>query len=486
VNPITYDIRKAFTSKGVLAIMILIIIFSFAIIPIIKESTSSVPTPPSNVAYSVIDSSAGFQILFYAYNSFGQPLSGVQLNLTSAIPGLFSSVATTNSSGFAKMFIPYPSQQSESGYLANLEPNTNLFIGQGWVIDLPSPNTTNVSLGEPSPPVTIGTVTDSRNSSVIDSFVFAVGPNFTRPNDLLYFAITPQKPGVSSPPPLGNMTLIARITDYTNIVHLPIPSSVDPADNVWVELTSNNGSTLLSAVTPAASYTFTMQQPNAISLTSSFISGLLGSLVPLMAIIAAYSGYGRDRVSGILESVLVRPVTRRGILVSRYIAVVAAVALATLITILIADLLVWYELKQTLDVMFLLGSLGSLFVEIAAFVGIMFIISQLTKSTGALVGSGVGLFLVLDLLWSLLVALAIEGTGVGFGSLVALHIQVDLSFFNPSQFISLVQILQLKSLSGNLIQPAQFGVTPLTVGIAGLAWILIPLLISLRLVSTRD
>ncbi|MDG6933125.1 MAG: ABC transporter permease subunit [Nitrososphaerota archaeon] len=481
MNPLLYDVRRAFTSKGVLAVMIFIIVFSLAIIPLIGNSQVSLPPPISQVAYSVIDEPNGFNILFYVYNSFGQPLSGVTLNVTSSTPGLFSQVTKSNSSGFAFMVIPYPNQNTTTSYLATLQSSLNSNV-VGIQLLPPSSKIGSIELGQPEPPATLGTVADPNNSSRTDIFVFAVGPNFTKPDDSIYYQITAQ----NLPPSLSNMTPLSRVSNYVSSAYITVPSDANPADFLWIVLATSNGTILISEGSPVQSYLSVAPQLNANELASTFFSSLLGLFVPLMAIIGAYSVYGRDRVTGILESVLVRPVTRRGVLVSRYVSIVAAVTLATVITILIVDLIVWYEIKEALGMTFVLESVGSLFVEIAAFVGIIFIVSQFTKSTGALIGSGIGLFLVLDLLWSLLLALAVTATGVSFGSLSALRLQVDLSFVNPSQFIGLLQILQFRSLSGIPIQPSQFGITPVTLILTGALWVAVPVLLAIRIVRSRD
>ncbi len=75
------------------------------------------------------------------------------------------------------------------------------------------------------------------------------------------------------------------------------------------------------------------------NVAASFFSGLLGFFIPLMAIIGSYSSYGKDRLTGVLESVLARPVTRLSLGVSRYLSTMIAFVLAVAASVGVVDLI---------------------------------------------------------------------------------------------------------------------------------------------------
>ena len=474
ISILAYDLKKAMTSRGMLAVMLFMILFSLAIIPLISQTGVSFQ-PGVNYDYSSYPTSNGFNVLMVAYNSFGQPLSGITFNLT-GVNFDFSKTLTTNTSGLVEFLVPANSTQG------TLELNVNI-VGSS----LSQPNQIFLS-GKPGIPsflASINLVSDVSNASKKDIFVFAVGPNFSKPDYVLYYSIIPASKagGFYGPLNESSMKYLADIKDITTVVNFNVPSNVSVNDMLLVTAFQRNGTMIASLETNIISPNINI---SASQIASGFLSGILSVFVPLMAILGAYSIYGRDRVSGVLESVLVRPVTRRSLLLSRFIAGLMASAAAVIITILVVDLIFAVKLNQYLSATFIFSSWASLVVEVAAFIGLLFAISQLTKSTGALIGAGIGLFLVLDFLWQLIVFFALSAAGTSFGSDYALHIQTLLDFFNPSQYLALVQIYQTHTILNVPVNVSNYGVTLATLLIDGLAWVLLPLLLALWLVVRKD
>jgi ABC-2 type transport system permease protein len=478
MGTLTYDLKKAITSRGMLAVMIFMIVFSLAVIPLISQTTVSFQ-PGVNYNFSSYATANGFNVLLIAYNSFGQPLSGIAFNLT-GVNFKFGKTVTTNSSGLVEFFVPANSTQG------TLELNANI-AGSSLSQTLPN-QIIILNPGKPGIPnnlASIQLVTDASNSSRKDVFVFAVGPNFSKPDYSLYYTIIPASSIGGFPGPVNesNMKYLADIKDIASVVNFNVPSNVSANEVLLAAVFQRNGTLITSLATNVLSPNINI---SASQIASSFLSGILAVFVPLMAILGAYSIYGRDRVSGVLESVLVRPVTRRSLLLSRFIAGLIASAAAVMITILVVDLIFALKLNQYLSATFIFSSWASLVVEVAAFIGLLFAISQLTKSTGALIGAGIGLFLVLDFLWSLIIFLALSAAGTSFGSDYALHIETLLDFFNPSQYLALVQIYQTHTILNVPVNISSYGVTLATLLIDGLAWVLLPLLLALWLVVRKD
>lgn len=476
MKPVIYDFKRAIKSRGVLAVMAFMIVFSLAVLPLIS-SGAIVVGPASQLAYSYYSDKDGYHVLVYAYNIFGQPVPDQQWNISAMDGNGFKIIISTNSSGLAIFDVPANSTQLGSVHLSAV-PVTGTSVPFREVISFGPLANRSVSAPIQS------FVRDESNSSRNDLFFFAAGPNLTKPDFDVYYKIS-SNPLLSSSN-LSGMTYLTTLKDYATVVKFLPPSNATLNEFIIIAIVDKNGAVLYKDGISISSLLLQQTQPSAKELASSFLSGVLGVFVPLMAILGAYSVYARDRVSGILESVLVRPVTRRGLLLSRFISVLLAVSVAVVLTIIVVDAIIWVKLGGSLDADFILSSWAALCVEAGAFIGIMFLLSQFTKSTGALIGIGVGLFLVLDFLWGLILFLALSLSGSTFGSADALKLQTLLDFFNPSQYLGLVHILQTGNISGVPVSVTQYGVTALTVAADGLAWILLPVCLALWVVSKRD
>jgi len=145
----------------------------------------------------------------------------------------------------------------------------------------------------------------------------------------------------------------------------------------------------------------------------------------------------------------------------------------------------------------MLSSAGAFLVEIAAFIGLMMLLARVLKGSGALIGIGVGLFIIFDFFWAIIILIVVEAARVSFGSLVYYQITIAGEFVNPAQFVGLVDTyithqstgagLLGSATSGNVpITPSQFGITIPSLIAAGLLWSLIPLVAFLYLAIKKD
>jgi ABC-2 type transport system permease protein len=214
---------------------------------------------------------------------------------------------------------------------------------------------------------------------------------------------------------------------------------------------------------------------------------IMNFFIPLMAIVGSYSSYGKDRISGVLESVLSRPVSRRGLGISRYLSTFLALGVAIAISISVVDVILKIYTGSFLDASLALGAAGAFLVEVAAFVGLMFLFSHLFKSTGLLIGIGIGLFVVLDLFWQLIIFLLTSAVGATFGSAVFLQVSVLADFFNPTQFISLVYTYITNQFQFfGFIQPSLYGITIPSLVLTAILWIALPFSLFLYRAIKKD
>ena len=282
------------------------------------------------------------------------------------------------------------------------------------------------------------------------------------------------------------MTRLGNLNNYLEIFDPPILTGLNATAEVWFELFASNGTAVGTTHFPA----FLLRQPRQTIMVSGiasfFFSGVLGFFIPLMAIIGSYSSYGKDRLSGVLESVLARPVTRLGLSMSRFLSTVLAFTLAAAAAVGVADLLLSSIGGSSLDQSYVLAIIAGLAVEATAFTGLIFLLSHLLKSTGALLGISIGLFVVLDFFWSLIIYLLTLLLGGTSGSAVALEATFLSYYANPAQFIALINVYILQSSSGVLLQPSSYGVTLPAIILDGILWAVAPFLAFLYLAVKRD
>jgi ABC-2 type transport system permease protein len=226
--------------------------------------------------------------------------------------------------------------------------------------------------------------------------------------------------------------------------------------------------------------------PLATDVASSFFAGILSFFVPLVAVIGSYSSYGKDRITGVLESVLARPVTRRGVAISRFLSTILAISIATIASVGIVDLILNSVIGSSLSASYMLSIVAGLLVEISAFTGLVFLFSHLFKSTGALLGLSIGLFIFLDFFWGLIIFLLTIALGGTIGSAVFLQATIISYYANPAQFVALVNIFVLQTTSGIAIQASNYGLTLPALVLVGIFWSVAPFIIFLYLAVKRD
>ena len=503
-NPLFYDFRRTLTSKSVLITIAVLILISFAVIPNLTAIGGGF-VGNSNPSPSVVGyyENSAYHFIMYASNQFGQGVSGYTANLNLSVPAgqLYRGSGTTNSSGFATFSIAAPQNgnytlnatiifpggtqtESSGGFTPFLQFNKN-----GTQSPVPAGNVVSILGGSNG----IGTITDNTNSSRSDVRVFYVAPFGQVPsNYALYYKLVNSTGGsVGLPNPLYNqsqMQLLGTLTGYVNTFPPPtVPAGYTPNSYFVFELFYPNG----TVIQPQLLFVSQLYAPAAppiqtTNLVSLFFAEIFAIFIPLVAIIGSYNSYGKDRVTGVLESVLSRPVTRRGLSISRYLSTFAGMAVAIIIAIGVLDGIVYHFGHTFVDSTILLVSTGAFLVELAAFVGIMMFLAHLVKSSGALIGIGIGLFILMDFFWSLIAVGIAAATHIGFGTPAYNQITISLQFANPAQFVSLVLTYLTSSTSGLLVTPSQYGITIPSLVAAGVLWIVIPFAIYLYLATKRD
>jgi ABC-2 type transport system permease protein len=521
--------------------MILLIAISFFLVSSFSSTITTVQQPNTEVL-SWYDNSGTYHFLAFETNQFGQAVSGatIQANLTSpffsqnTMPLYQGPSTTTNSTGEAEFTIRVPASdinEVNANYTVvfNIyEANGNYYTAGGQ-IGVYSPLTSfsnGSSIPVPASPGqiimvansnfngggngAISLVTESSNSQAENLMVTWAGPNGSLPTSysLYYeffnetetctsqnqFGATSCTSSFSQPSSLNesNMTFFSKLSTYEQVFSPPkLATNLGNASEIGLGLFASNGSEVLSPIYFQVSQLYPSAQSVTLSqadqLVSNFLTTIYSFFVPLVAIIGSYNLYGKDRVSGVLESVLVQPVSRRGLALSRFLATFTGMAIAIGISMAVVDGLVYYYAKAFISSTILLASAGAFCVELAAFIGIMMLLSRVFKSSGMLIGIGIGLFILFDFLWSIIILILLTVTRTGFESNGYIGYTVAAEFANPAQFISLViTYLTSQSSSVGLLSPTQYGITIPSLVATGVLWIALPLAGFLYLAVKRD
>ncbi len=227
------------------------------------------------------------------------------------------------------------------------------------------------------------------------------------------------------------------------------------------------------------------------SVISSFAVEL-SLLLPLMALLVTYWSYARPRLTGTLEPVLVRPVTRNGIFLVRYGVVGCVLLVAALAEVLLFDLGVTVVLREPLPASFLGPLVGGLAVAGVGFAGLVFLSAHAFRSTGPVLAVGIGWLLTLSLFFGELLDLALYfvsgGTGAVLNPGTSGDVLVRAQLFAPPQIPNVV--IGLLTGFSNLGAPsgswASAGISPAITGLAAAVWLVVPFLITYRCVTRRD
>lgn len=461
-----HDFRRTITSPGVLAIVVLMTLVGLFVLGIIGGGNPSQPQNMSVVYYY----NHGYHIDVLVTNSAGGGIGGLTIssqmdqngpNGSSPFPTPFVN-GTTSSNGLVHLVQQVP-DGNYSMQIQLVQSNSNNNHGGGpssgfqvqW-----SPVGQPVFASDNIFPVTIG-----QFSVHYAIMTFTEGPNGSVPTGLvLTYAVA------ATTPEGGELGVVNQSVQSFAIA---VPSNLSSTARVTVNLTNPSGDPpIQSSQFEAANIGAGVATGNtATTIAYLFIPAILGFFVPLMAMLASYSSYGRDRVTGVLESTLARPVTKGGLITSRFVAVGLALSVAIGLAFLTMDIALGHVVGAYLPLDTLLALFGALLVSGLAFAGFVFLSSHLVKSTGALVGIIIMLFLALSFFGSFIVEIVVATSGGGASAAATLQAQVFSWYLNPAGFFYLIKFYLLPTYpSGQAANPAAFGVTLPFIIAAGVLW----------------
>ena len=527
MKPIFYEIRRVITSKSALVILVLMIVFPALIAVSAASRNSSITLSVNSEAYGW-GSNGTYNATVLLFNNYGSPVSGAAV---SYYVGGKNITVDTNAHGFA------------NSTFRNITRNE---------LGITSPNQTGYGLnysyrggsqlGLPPGDMQVAVYQNQTNPYFTNNILRTYGPsgavNDTFSNSRYSFNTfsvqnSPQLTGIlltynaaeiaKSPPvylyylPLQNTTNqfieTGSVTYSSGMKNAPSPANYNESQmKLYSEYTSSPMIDIipsnLTVHTNTTAYAFELFSSNGtelawielqllISYSPSGVSQiffttdlpLLSFFVPLIATVSAYQTFGKDRASGAIASVIVRPISRRTLMASRFVSNVVSVTGASALALGITSLIYEHYLGIYIPASALILSLWSLLVMTGAFVGIVYLASMFLKSSGQIIGTSIGLFVVLVLLWvfplpiiPLMISSFLFRQPIGtFGYASSI---IGLYYVSPAGFSSLTSYLSGSTVSGAFLiggayTAKQLGITLVSVVAAGLAWILVPFLLAL-------
>lgn len=514
--PVLYEFKRVITSKSVIVMTALILIFSgLSVLTGVSGNIS--PAQETESFGWGYGSNGSYNISVFLINGYGQPLQRtVNLTIANQTPSMLSSnqgyanftLKNVNESSFynpglyvKSTFYNYTGFSGSNYYgYVNVYPNYSdpyffkysyksfYNYSSGKYIN----GTANVSRFQFTTVSILGKQSENGLDIIYNGNFGTSAPTA----DLYYkgFNLSNSEPIYIGGYSENNMTYYSSYQGYNSIIVNPSNLSSQNYNAYMFELFSPTGNFL------GAIYFNIETGPSLSYINSQFFNsemGLMGFFVPLMAALAGYFTYGKDKTGGVIESTLVRPVSRKGLIFSRYFANISSVFIATAVSLGVSSLAFYYYAGSYLPTYTILLAMWALFVEIGAFTGLIYLASNYIKSQGALIGFLIAIFFVFVLFWSssligplipyALLTFLYKGTigGIGYSKIL-----VMLLYISPGAYTTLANAL-VNGFSYVLFIPqnvtlSQVGLTTNNILITGAIWVVAPFVLALLRYMRKD
>ena len=505
-----YDLRRTLTGKFTIVMIVLIVLATVGIAyASVSGSSSSTLTNPSSTAYvlpAVYNNNGTYKVVDFAVNGYGEPVNGLHVVtwLSDSGVGFVSGASknvkpiyingSTNNNGYFNATFSSKSNYSAYTYSSEYISDVNISTTVTSV-----PVYYNNSLSSSSYPSLPNLGLNLVNNSFYYLLKVANESSKVQSNLLIYYSSDSGKPmsnediyyfvtnttGYSFSMPESQMTYLRTVGGFhSDIITLPLNRTANNAP-VIVELFS-------SPKNETVAYIGTFYSSSS---ASSQIEGILQFpyefLIPILGIFSAYFYYGKDKASGVLESIITRPVTKGRIMVSRFTGGALSFLAAIFIALALTDLLVLKYTDTALSASSFASILLGYTVEAIGFAGIVYFVSQFVKSQGGILGIGIGLFFIMVIFWSILMDIILFEVHANLAVKAGVVETIILNSISPAYFPTLVLDYHTNSYGsilgvGSGILASSVGITLASVVIVGIIWVVVPPLASFFLARSRD
>ncbi|MGC8609380.1 MAG: ABC transporter permease subunit [Thermoplasmata archaeon] len=501
-----YDFRRTFTGKFTIIMVILIVLVTVALAYASASSISSSSSSPASDAYllpEIYQSGGSLKVVDYVVNGYGQPVPGLYIssiiyNVSEKSENPASSIylnGTTNGHGFFNSSIPVNWTIVEYDYVSEYQSgvavsSTNAYyenstFGVSFYPNFHPNNVPPTASEVPGPAYFyIFPVANPTSVSNDDIFIYYAAPSGSyMPDERIYYEVANSSFTFPASSPSGMTFFKTTGGIRSTIISLPLNATATN-NEVEVELFNVSGRDF-----NAGTVTVLYRPVSAGSVLESSLALPFEFLIPILGIFSAYFYYGKDKASGVLESIIARPVTKGRIFISRFTAGAISFLLAILIAEALADIVIFrYTGSWISSHTFFSLSLGYA-AEAMAFSGLIYLASQYIKSQGALLGTGIGLFFILVLFWDLIVDIILFESHINLALKSTNILYMALSAISPSFIPTLASDLNTgvySTVTGNALVASSVGIDAFSVVGVGLTWIIIPSVLSFLMARSRD
>jgi len=497
MNGFLYDIKRTLTGGFTITLIVILvlIIAAFAYGAGVSSDTAH-PNSTAIVMPYVNKTGDTINITDYIVNGYGQPVSG--LYISSSLDTYPDNIliknldGTTNSTGYIhfsiknsyKNFTYSYNQYYTNGNALSQSSNSMIYCNgstylRDYISDFPSPYYI-VCFNDSEYPLYTVYLKDQSDPALVSTMIYIPDYKSTDTPDI-YYNISNTGAFNNNKFNKVNAIYYGKVS-HNKFIFTPSmkPSDYDKTVNIYI--VNSTGSILI----PFINYQYSYLRPGILlqdELESFF--GVL--LVPIMGIFSVYFYYSKDKTSGVLESIIVRPITKGKLMMSRFIGNSVSFLTGLLISVVVADIILYHYTGVFISSGTFFTILLGYLVEIIGFAGIMYLDSQFEKSQGQVLGTGMFLLFIVGFMWSLvsdaimylLYLLRIRPTGIA-----SIKDLLVVNSFSPAYFPQLISDYNT-GLYGTY-KASLVGINIYSIVLVGLVWILVPSMLALYFVRKRD
>lgn len=513
IRDFLYDLRRTLTGRFTI-VMALFIILATVGLTYASASSGTSSAAPQATAYilpNVYSTNGSYEITDLAVNGYGVPVPNLAISSWVYLPGAFNNTTrtydsgtfhylngTTDSGGFVSW--PFSSSSTYFYYNYTYQYISGYSVGKtdGYFSDTSTggnfyPGSTSASTYGSRNGTLFYVMKVSNKSSQSSNNVmvyYAAPQGATMPQVDAYYIVYNGSGQIITPTPSSPAGMIQfKSMGGANLYVFGIPLN-STASNKYVTIALFNGNDTVVGGTTGQFYTTVS--------TGEYLVSILNIpfefLIPIIGIFSAYFYYGKDKASGVLESVITRPVTKGRILVSRYVGTSATFLISLVVALGLADLVLYLHTGSFIQRNYFISMLMGWTVMAIAFSGIMYLVAQFIKSQGAQLGIGIGLFILLVFMWNLVVTelllLFHANMATTSGYLLEMELSAISPLFYPTMMLAYNSGVYPPSTLGFNIgssySAASLGINLVSVIAIGLVWVVVPAFISFMLARSRD
>jgi ABC-type transport system involved in multi-copper enzyme maturation permease subunit len=388
------DVRHTLLAPATVATLLIAFVLATLL-----STTGPAPVLHSPVMFAVsYEYRAGFVFQFYTFNATGQPVAGVRTAVAigqgnSSVAPPVTGVATTSPDGFSTVTVPV---NDSNGSLDIVITSATSTTEAGGSISAATPGTMVPGWGTLTP------IGGGHYGLVPRMLLFYPGADGGSPTDA---TLTIQANYSGANPRTVNLASVP-VSNAVSSYALPTGSIPTQASRVDFVLSGPGGRAILTQSESPSSLEETGYSDTAWGMLLNDRAHFWGFLAAIVGVGVGYGAYARDRSTRSLEPLVAFPTTKLRILARRYVSGLVPLAAATSIGVGV-EFVLSGPLPGGLAPELVLAIWGALVAVGAAFLGLTFLMAHLVRSSGLVVGVGIGVATLLAFFLTTVIYLAI-------------------------------------------------------------------------------